>query len=377
MAVRCVIAAVAAAWLTLALLPRWLCGAQANALFDDDSVAQRALARGVIHQLRQQQQQQQDTLFYHTGHARFDGQSAIAVYQMTLLGLGQMVLRRPALRARYLPIMRQAANRLVDPHTLVYAAQRYGQHGVVGMAPGAGHAYLGYINLGLGMLRMVDPDTPHAALHDRLTQQLKQRLAASPQGLIDTYPGECWPPDVAAVAGSIGLHGAATGSDHHHMLNTWARRFRRCAVDPSGYLVQRITSGGCQPLDAPRGSGTALAAYFISFSHHELSQQLYHALREHGTQRLFGFAAINEYAPGYAGGGDINAGPIIMGLSVGATGFGLGAAKVRGDRNTFTQLLRTTTLFGLPAQVGLGRGYAAGGALGNALLLAMLTAAKP
>ena len=41
---------------------------------------------------------------------------------------------------------------------------------------GRGHAYLGYVNLALGMMRLVDPETPHARLHDRLTEALARRL---------------------------------------------------------------------------------------------------------------------------------------------------------------------------------------------------------
>ena len=68
----------------------------------------------------------------------------------------------------------------VDPRTLGYAARVWGTNGIEEMRPGDGHAYLGYINLALGMLRSVDPETPYAALHDRLTAALAERLARSP-----------------------------------------------------------------------------------------------------------------------------------------------------------------------------------------------------
>src|SRR5262249_10938472 len=117
-----------------------------------------------------------------------------------------------------------------------------------------GRAYLGYVNLGLGMLRLFDPTHPLSRVHDALTEELARRLDASPRGLIETYPGETWPPDVAAVAGSIGLHGRATGIDRAPLLARWAQRFERCAIAASGFLVQRVASGSCTPADAARGS---------------------------------------------------------------------------------------------------------------------------
>jgi len=59
---------------------------------------------------------------------------------------------------------------------------------------------------------------------------------------------------------------------------------------------------------------------------------------------------------------------------VGATGFGLGAARAHGDADLFRELYRSAYLVGVPVARGGKTSFAAGGTLGNALLLAMLTA---
>ena len=136
-----------------------------------------------------------------------------------------------------------------------------------------------------------------------------------------------------------------TGTDRRELLATWAARFTRCAVSASGYLVQRMRSGTCTPMDAPRGSGTALASYFISFADAALSRRLYDALRTEGRINVLGFSGVREYlnARGGAGDSDTNSGPIILGASVGATGWALGAARVNGDREFFRELHRSAT----------------------------------
>jgi hypothetical protein len=364
---------VASLILSFALAPRLLAGRPAGALFEGDLAAQDALAKSLTKAVLARP----DGPFYPTGDARFEGQSALAAYQMTILALGQIVLQHPEKRDEYLPAMRAAADRLVDPATLRYAARVYGQHATVRMAPGQGHAYAGYINLALSMLRAVDPDGPHAKLNDRLTEDLRTRLFRSPTGLIETYPGETWPPDVAVVAGSIGLHARATGTDIQKDMDAWAERFEKCSVHASGYLIQRVRSGGCAPLDAPRGSGTAIASYALAFAHPPLSRRLHDALVQHGRITLLGLGGIREYADGFHGNGDVNAGPILLGASVGATGFGLGAARMNGDRDLYVELYRSAHLFGIPAGSGDGETFVLGGALGNALLLAMLTARAP
>jgi len=353
-------------------VPRCAAGRDARAWFDGDLATEDALARRVARAVVERK----DPIVYHLGNDRFDGQSAVAIYQMTLLGLGQILIEHPEKKDDYLPAMRIAAERLASPELLVYARHVYGHHGVERMGAGEGHAYLGYINFGLGMLRRADPETRLAPLHDRITAELARRLDASPTGMIETYPEETWPPDVAAVAGSIGLHASVTGEGRGALLARWARRFETCAIDRAGMLVQRVESGSCDPRDAPRGSGTAVASYFVAFAAPDLARRLYGGVSS-ARRSIAGFGAVREYEEGYSGRGDLNAGPIVFGLSVGATGFGLGAARIARDRDAFVELYRSAHLVGAEASEGGGTAFAAGGLLGDALLLAMLTARVP
>jgi hypothetical protein len=353
--------------LGVALAPRVVCGTGASDLFAGDRAAQDGAARELIQHVREHDASR--------GHARrTDGQAEVALYQMELLALGQIAREHPELRDAYLPAMRAAAARLADPETLGYAKRVWGGNGLVSLPEGEGHAYLGYVNLGLGMMRALEPDGPTAALNDRLTEALAERLERSPTGLIETYPGETWPPDVAAVAGSIGLHDAVTGVDRHGALARWSARFRRCAVDESGYLVQRVRSGTCTPVDAPRGSGTAIASYFLSFVDPALSRRLYDALATKGRVSHLGFGGAREYLEGHSGKGDGNSGPIVLGASVGATGYALGAARANGDGDFYRELYRSATA-GRRA-LGVAR-LPFPRVVGEALLLAMLTAAPP
>jgi hypothetical protein len=353
--------------LNLWVAPRVIADRAAHRWLDGDPATLQALADAVARQVLANP----DPTYYRTGLSRFDGQSAVAIDQMALLGLGQIVLAHPELRERYLPAMHAAADRLADPRQLRYAGFRYGTSGLVRMDPGEGHAYLGYVALGLGMLRRVDPENEHARLHDRLVEKLADRLLRSRTGLIETYPGETWPPDVAAVAGAIGLHATATGVERRAALERWGERFARCAVEPeTGMLRQHTSSCGH---GTPRGSGTAVGAYFLSFSNPDLTRRLHGALQE---RSVLGFGAIREYPRGVWGVGDVDSGPVILGVSVGATGFGLGSARANGDRDRFVRLYRTTRLFGVSMPHDGERSFAVGGALGNALLLAMLTASE-
>lgn len=356
---------------TLFVVPRLLAGTGSD-YFDGDLATQDALARTIIEGINAQK----GPTAYKTGNLRFDGQSTVAIHQMALLGLGQIILDHPEKRDAYLPAMRAAADHLADREILTYADEVYRESSVHPFDEG--HAYLGYTNLGLSMLRLIEPENRHAALNDRISADLERRIEASGHGMIETYPGETWPPDVSAVIGSIGLHARATNADRSELLARWAKKFEPCALHPkSGLLVQRVKSGTCDPEDAPRGSGTAIGAYFLSFAAPELAKKLYDAMIAELAVDVAGFGGIREYPRGTSGEGDVDAGPIVFGVSVGATGFGLGAARAHGDRVKFRALYRSTSLFGVPTSVDGRAAFAMGGFLGNSLLLAMLTARAP
>ena len=227
------------------------------------------------------------------------------------------------------------------------------------------------------MARRLDPAFPAALAtqHDALIAAYERRLLASPSGLIETYPHEAYPTDTAAVAAAIAVHGRATGMDHGRVLAWWASHVRSTQIDPaSGLLIQRMGAQDAKPHDAPRGSGTALAAYFAGFADRSTARLLAEGvIRNEST--LLGFGAIREYAEGFKGPsrGDGDSGPVLLGVSVAATGFALAPARAHGFRDAFTRLYRTTDLFGVPETVDGRQTFLVGGPIGNALMLALLT----
>jgi hypothetical protein len=310
---------------------------------------------------------------------RFAGEWALVTHQMTALGLAQICLAHPEQRSHFAPEATRAAAKSFLPEMRGFGTRAWGGEDAMASLDGPhGHAYLAYPALAIGMARLVDPDFPAALAkkHDALIAAFERRLLASPTGLIETYPGEAFPTDVAAVAASIAVHGRATGVDHSQVLRRWAERVVAVQIDPrSGFVIQRMGALGGQAgkaQDAPRGSGTALAAYYAGFADRGLAERLADALFRHEAT-FAGFGAIREYAEGHSGEGDVDSGPVLLGVSVSATGFALAPARALGHKSAFERIYRTVDLFGSPAASDGRVRFLSGGPVGNALLLALLT----
>jgi len=316
-----------------------------------------------------------DASNFHTGGARFDGEWALGTYQMAALGLGQVALTHPELADELRPAVADAANALLEPDLRSFGTAAWGDDALDALETDQGHAYMGYLNMALGMHRLLEPDTELAGVHDALTDALARRLAASDTALIETYPGEAYPVDVASVAASIALHARATGTDRDAMLAAWGAQYRELYVDPdSGLLIQAADPATGDAWDRPRGSGTALAVYFTAFVDAELSADLYGGLVRSSKVTPLGYGGMREYARGTPGWGDVDSGPVVFGVGTSATGFALAGARLHGDEPTYRALFRTASLCGAPIRAGGRHRFLVGGSLGNAILLAMMTA---
>lgn len=338
-----------------------------DAYFDGRSDAVRELARGVAAALDEESRPDA----HHTGSEHMNAEWAYVTAMMGVIGLSKAAYGDPNVHAE---ARRRATAKLVDDAVLGFGTRAWG--GERWQDAKSGHAYLGWGALALGHARALDPSFAHVEAHDRMVALLRASVEASPHGVFETFPGVTFPADVAVCVGAIGLHDRLTGGRHAALVARAAKRLVEGFSDPAtGFLFQRVVPDSGRVEDGPRGSGTSIAAYALSFADQASAATLARALKGR-TRSLWGFSGVEEYADGSSGLGDIDSGPVLLGVSVAATGFSLAVARQAGDRAWFRGLARTTHLFGVPRRSDGTRRYATGGAIGNAVLLAMLTAEK-
>lgn len=351
----------------LAPLP---CRRDAGALFEGDPATQERLARGVESWL----DDDLDRRRFGTGSDRFDGEWRFGTYVMAALGYGQVAMEHPQGRAASLARMERCLDLALGEDVRAFDRDAWGADPLDAMGTERDHAaFLGYLDLALSLHRAIAPASRFAELNDDITTHLAQRMSASPIGLLETYPGEVYPVDNAAFVGALGLRAREDPSLRPLLRRALARVDG--ARDPvTGLLFQAVSSTTGEPVDSARGSGTALAVYFLSFADAETSRSLYDAAQARLSASWLGFGALREHPRGAAGGADVDSGPVVLGLGLSATGFAIAGARAHGDRAGFTSRYATAHLFGAPVDRGGRRNFAMGGPLGDALMFAMTTA---
>lgn len=366
--------------LGIGTVPHRVCERDAERVFDGDAERTDALAASVAAWTSRELGEDE----FRTGSSRFDGEWMFGTYMMAAMGFGQLALARPDTRAEDLRRMEACIDAMLDPRARRFDRAAWGGEDAIasldappGSASDRGHvAYLGYAGIAIALHRRLAPTSRFAATDDAIAAALARRFAASKTGLVETYPGEVYPVDNTAALAALALHAAATRRPPPEGLLRGLDAVRR-AIDPAtGLLVQSVGVDDGAPRDGPRGSGTALASWFLSYADEATSAALWRATRQELFRTVLGFGAVLEHPSG-ASKGDVDSGPVVLGFGVSATGFALGAARAHGDRDAFRALFATTHLFGAPWTEDHVRTYATGGPLGDAILFAMTTARRP
>jgi hypothetical protein len=289
---------------------------------------------------------------------------------MAAMGLGQVAYEHPETAAANAAAIDLAIDGMLSPDSGAFDREAWGEDALASVrgATMNGHAaHLGYLGMALGMHRLVDPTSRWSALDDDVAAALARRLDASPTALLETYPRETYPVDNEAVIAAIALRDRAAKKDTHAAAIARAlERMKSDRVDPATGLLTQSAGG------PPRGSGTLLAVYFLAYADPAFSASLWRAAVRGLDDTVLGFGVMREYAG--AGKGDIDSGPIVLGYGFSSTGFALAGARVHGDRNRYARLYATAYLFGAPIYAKGQRRFVTGGPLGDAILLAMLTA---
>lgn len=300
-----------------------------------------------------------------TGDPLFDAEWALVTCQMTNIALAQIVSADPRRRDEFLPAVRACSGQLLDPATRAFGTALWNEDGLSedALASDRGHAYLGWLASGLSAARLVDPDPPWRAEHDRLIAGLARRLELAPDA-IETYPEQRFSADIASLVAAVALHARATDRPEPR-LAPFLVSFKHALISERGWVRHH-------PGSAPRGSTTAVTSWFLGFADASVAREIDEAYVTTCGATL-GFGTCREYPPGVSGPMDIDSGPIFFGAGVSATGFSIGPAMRRGDAPLARRVLRTARLFGLSATRGERASFLAGGPIGDALLLAMVT----
>ena len=174
----------------------------------------------------------------------------------------------------------------------------------------------------------------HLALLRDQVETLSAEIDRSPAGLLEDYPGECYPGDVVCAITAIKRADAVLGADHSAFCSRALRGFSGDRLDPATELPPYLAySFDGHPLGPPRGCSNSYVTTFGPEVWPDAARGWYALYEKYFWQHRLRAVGFREWPRGTPHGEwymDVDSGPVIAGYGTAACAFGIGAARTNG-----------------------------------------------
>ncbi|BCL15697.1 hypothetical protein [Micromonospora sagamiensis] len=184
---------------------------------------------------------------------------------------------------------------------------------------------------------------------------------ASTTPYLAAYPQQAWPVDSTVAVASLRLHDTLLPPRFQGTTDRWLDGVRQRLDPRTGLMPHRVDPVTGAPAEVARGTSQSVIHRFLPEIDPIFARQQYRAFRDRYLATPLGLGpAVREYPEGLDGPGDVDSGPLLLGVSLSATVVTLGAAQRHGDHRLAGALANYGELAGVPVQTPWTKRYALG-----------------
>ena len=176
-------------------------------------------------------------------------------------------------------------------------------------------------------------DQKHLGMLREQVQGLSRELEESRHGLLDDYPGECYPSDVLVAIACIRRADKVLGTDQTDFVARARRGFEGTCLDRLGLVPYSADPYAGTANDSSRGCGNSYVSLFAPELWPEQAARWYSLYEEHFWQERWSAVGFREFPKSMPESDwymDVDAGPVLAGHGIAACAFGVGASRVNG-----------------------------------------------
>lgn len=237
-----------------------------------------------------------------------------------------------------------------SPELRLYDKMRWGEDPLDSIAGDKSHiSYLSHLAWMIGNYRKIGGGDNYNALHDSLCEAMNHRILKSECMNLPTYPGEdIYIPDMLVAIVALSDYAKLNNGKYQNTVNRWIQRAKSEWIDSETGLLRSFLplDGNTSVLSPIKGSYSTLNTYYLTQIDSEFAKEQYSHLKEAFLKDSW-LTGFKEYPDGSGFlGMDMDAGPIIFGLSPSGTAFGIGCATYFNDTDLRKHLLKTAEIAG-------------------------------
>lgn len=225
------------------------------------------------------------------------------------------------------------------------------------LTPRYGVFHAGWSTLLRGrVVRLAGPDAPEAGRFAADVEELATAFRTDGP-FLEAYPGQAWPVDSVVAIAAVRLHDSVSDEPRYDgLIHRWLRQVEQRLDPETGLLPHRV-----EPFESgARASSQALIQRFLPLIDPDRAGSRYERFRDRFVTSRASLPGVLEYPTGTDGAGDVDSGPLILGVSASATVVTIGAARANGDSRVAGELIGLGEAIGMPVTFGAGKRYAFG-----------------
>lgn len=150
-------------------------------------------------------------------------------------------------------------------------------------------------------------------------------ISRTAKPFLESYRDLAWPADNILCLAALSLHDRIAERRYQEVISDWLLRIEGSIVPEYGLIPHGYDLENNRPLEGVRGSSQSLMLSFLSDIDPAFALDQYRKYRRHFLTYRLGLPGIREYPKEKSGWGDIDSGPVVLGIGGAASIVGIKA----------------------------------------------------
>ena len=282
---------------------------------------------------------------------QFQGEWALYTCSMTSAALANIAILYPQNKELSTKFIGQIIDIAMSPEIREYDRLRWREDPMDGIYGNLSHiSYYSHLAWMISRYKQIGGDGKYDGLYHSLCKAMNRRIRQSRYLNCKTYPGELiYIPDMLVAIVALYNYSCQNDGEYYSTVKMWIERAKDEWIDKETGLLASFLgdeNNNAQIVLPVKGSYSALNCYYLSLVDPDFAREQYECLLRNFKQG-FPVTGISEYHDSFClFGMDIDAGPIIFGLSPSGTSFAIGGATSLDDKQFREELLKTVEIGG-------------------------------
>ncbi len=229
------------------------------------------------------------------------------------------------------------------------------------LVPEYGIFYSGWKNYLLSKILKVDRTFKghefYEALLEKQSNEIIAAIKLSKSPYIDSYNGHAWPADMFVAMASVSNYNKLYNLKLKPEVNVWLAKVKK-HLDPETQMIpHKIDAETGAIIEGTRGCSIGLSLRMLAEIDQEFGKQQFNLAKTSFITTRFGLPAMREYPQGIFGLGDVDSGPVILGVGFSATIVMIGTMSMYDEPVLANEQYKTIHAFGFKTSDEDGKKY--------------------